>query len=235
MADLALVGPAEAHAGDVVELVASAPATWWRRVTEALDYDNVAACGGVNAGCVQPLVFRWERLPDRGASLSVVAEEGTWRFAATDGSAPVDVGLELVVRRDDTYVGYLTELLGTPFALVPARLPDGHQTDLRLAADCVAVLIYGRRRLGEDVPYVSPAGVRRWLVAAEGPARRGDVLHFGFQTAVLSEDHEPVGVIDPGDVVLQAFHGRVEERPLRDLPYAGLPFDHLRWRADAPR
>jgi hypothetical protein len=153
--------------------------------------------------------------------------------------------LQVVVRRGDGYVGLLTELLGVPFVLGPGTVPGlGHQTDLRLGADCVALVIYGRRRLGERVPYVAPSLLRRWLrpvasapalIRADGTVaylpgvREGDVLHFGFQTAVLSRDLPPVGQLDRGDLVLHSYHRLAEEVPLGSLPYAGHAVEILRW------
>ena len=117
---------------------------------------------------------------------------GTHRIRPVDGAMgarPVpDNAREVVIRRNDTYVGRITELIGTPFVFFPKNTPKGHQTDLREGADCVSTLIYGQRRLGRRIPYVGPAGLDRFtaLVPAkrgEQPIRVGDVLHFGAQTA----------------------------------------------------
>ena len=143
------------------------------------------------------------------------------------------------------------ELLGLPFALFPARIPGvGHQTDRRLAADCVALVVYGRRRLGEPVGYIAPLALRRHLthigsaqalvradgsVADVGPVREGDVLDFGFQTAVLARDMSLAGKLDPDDIVIHSYHGLVEEVPLRRLPYRHQPVEVLRWPASSSR
>ncbi len=133
-------------------------------------------------------------------------------------------------------VGVLTEQLGTPFVFFPARLPDGaHQTDERLGADCAALLVYGRRRLGERIPYVAPGGLRRYAAPIRGaPPREGDVLHFGSQTAVLSRDRPPLGRIGPEDLVIHTFHGVAEEVPISALPYRNAPVEVLRWREPSP-
>src|SRR5204863_2951015 len=116
----------------------------------------------------------------------------------------------IVVRRDDTYAGYLTELVGTPFVF----WPTGREVDERLGADCVALVIYGRRRLGRRVPYVSPRGLAKLTARvaagrfprdpsrgspAPVPIQVGDVVHFGFQTAVVVEDRPPRGVLTEHD------------------------------------
>lgn len=135
----------------------------------------------------------------------------------------------VVVRRDDTYVGYASELLGVPFVFAPARLERGHQTDLREAADCVAVVIYGQRRLGRAVPYVSPWGLWDRLTPVDDrPLERGDVLHWGWQTAIVSVDTAPLGVLDAKDRVILAWKGYVEELDVGELPSFG-PMRRLRW------
>lgn len=223
---------------------------WFVAVPEPDDYDNLAHCGAeaLRRGCHQPL--RWKRQPlpklDGEAMVDVrdvpeLAALGTHRLGVELASDPVrplgepdvDALFEIVVRRDDTYVGRLTEQLGTPFVHVPVVRPGhGHQTDERLGADCVALVIYGQRRLGRKVPYVAPAALYRFTTAVgAGAVQPGDVLHFGFQTAVLSRDVPPVGVLSLDDLVLHTFHGVAEEVPFGALPYRALPVTVLRWRA----
>jgi hypothetical protein len=232
------------------------------------DYDNVASCGRdrVRTRCAATLEWVEEPLPslDGRAEFDVrdveaLRHPGTHRLrvrtAARRDEAPViatmpERTLELVVRRDDSYVGLLTELLGTPFVLYPVRLPTGlHQTDARLGADCAALVIYGRRRLGESVRYGAPASLldRLQPVAEAGalvaPGREndpvlldaevheGDVLHLGFQTAVLAEDRPPMGRLGGNDLVIHTYHGVAELRPVAELPYRRHPVRVLRWPA----
>lgn len=243
---------------------------WTLAVPVAGDYDNPGHCRGLPAdGCHDPVRYREEELiglrgrfdfdaaQDPGLSapgshrlaVRLVWRGSTLSFPATlagevDDGVAADL-LEVVVRRGDDYVGLLTELLGVPFSLGPVRLAGiGHQTDRRLAADCVALVIYGRRRLGEHVPYVAPPLLRERLerigsapslvdeagaVADVGHVRAGDVLHFGFQTAVLSRDGPPVGRLDGDDLVIHTYHGVAEEVALGRLPYRGHAVEVLRW------
>lgn len=216
---------------------------WFVARPIAADYDNVAACGARRAaGCHATLRYERIDLPELDgrttidvADVPALAAPGTHRlgFAAAGAWPVLDeatvAGLrEIVVRRDDTYVGYLTELLGVPFVLVPARVGGVHQTDARLGADCVALVIYGRRRLGAPVEYMAPRALRRWLVPA-GTARAGDVLHFGWQTAVLYEDRGTRGVVDENDLIIHTFHRVAEIARLGDVPYGRARHELLRW------
>lgn len=245
---------------------------WTLAVPLARDYDNTRACSpqAIAQGCHEPILYELVELEElRGRTrvdahaVARLARPGAHRLAvhlawrgrelsspgprhAGEGDALVPAMFELVVRRDDTYVGHLTELLGVPFVLGPAHLPGlGHQADRRLGADCVALVIYGRRRIGEGYGYVAPPVLERWtelvgtaesLVAADGRVAdvgvvaEGDVLHFGFQTAVLAEDREPRGRLDAHDLVIHTFHGVAVEVPLGQVPYRHHRAEIRRWR-----
>lgn len=151
----------------------------------------------------------------------------------------------LVVRRDDSYVGYLTELLGVPYVFAPLRLRGrGHQTDLRLGTDCISLAVYGKRREGLRLPYLPLSGFDRHtrqvcraaslkqLLRGAGQscrAREGDLLHLGHHVAVLSRDVEPRGLLGAGDLVIHALAGAAEEVPLRRLISDPHPVRVLRW------
>lgn len=219
---------------------------WYRLKAVPLDYNNVTACGQKSADCLAPIRYRWEKLDalDGTVELHVgtlpqIFPVGTHRIRPVDGAMgarPVpNNAREVVIRRNDTYVGRITELIGTPFVFFPKNTPKGHQTDLREGADCVSTVIYGQRRLGRRIPYVGPAGLDRFtaLVPAkrgEQPIRVGDVLHFGAQTAVVSQDLPPLGVLGPEDRVIHAHHRTVEEIPWGELPYATAAFEVRRWQ-----
>lgn len=242
--------------------------SWFEARATAGDYDNVQHCQGrPQGGCHAPVASTWHEIQSlRGmtdfdvAHIAELSRPGSHRLlavaclrpeASPEPPSPTLEAVarlpELVVRRDDSYVGLLTELVGAPFVLWPAELPGmGHQTDLRLGADCAALLIYGRRRLGEKIPYVAPAGLFRYadvigeglLMAPSGqqysesaaPVQVGDILHFGFQTAVLSQDVPPRGRLTADDVIIHTFHGVAEEVPLGTVSYWRHPVDILRWR-----
>lgn len=161
-----------------------------------------------------------------------------WSRSLASPGAPAerhpDEVFQVVVRGDDTYTGFLQELLGTPFVLLPRRLPEGHQTDLRLGGDCAALAAYGRRRMGEDVPYRGPRGLFAHLVpVAPGRMRAGDVLHYGEQVQVVFEDRGRTGFSDPEDLVIQSWHPwpRIVRRD--SSGWEGSPFRIFRFRGDS--
>jgi len=213
---------------------------WYISIPLAKDYDNLAYCGRQRQ-CAQPIEYDTQEIGSlRGKSsfvLTDVAELaglGTHEVIAKSGVS--EYPIQIAVRRDDTYVGYATELIGVPFVYVPKQTPDGHQTDLRKGADCVALVVYGRRRTDRSVRYVAPKKLHDTLdkigdraTLATTDIREGDVLHFGFQTALIAEDREPRGKLDGNDIILHTYHGRAELRPFSELPYGKLRFDILRW------
>lgn len=253
--------PIVVRADAAAEVVLTAPAAlpdpvrWFALDPIAADYSNAKRCGRPPAaGCHDPIRYRVRPLaaaPGRSLRVADVPElsgPGTHRVRAAAappagagageeaGEEALEGAFTLVVRADDSYVGYLTELLGVPFVYWPAHLSGvGHQTDARLGADCVSTVIYGRRRMGCPVPYYVPAALFRLAApvppdAHGAPAvRAGDVLHFGFQTAVLAEDRPPLGRLDDGDLVIHAYHGLVERVPFGSLPYRVYRHEVLRW------
>ena len=226
---------------------------WFLAVPVARDYDNVRFCKGVaEAACHQPIEYSaQELLSVRGRAefrleeARALSAPGTHHLYVTgDAGEPATLDErsvasmpEVVVRRGDDYVGLLSELFGVPFVLRPAPLEDGHQTDLRRGADCAALVVYGQRRLGRPLPYVAPRGL--FKLARElppgAPIRVGDILNFGFQSAVLSVDTPPLGVLNGEDRVIHTYHGLAEETPVSVLPYGSAPFRWLRWPSTAAR
>lgn len=240
----------------VPEDTAASAVSWYVAMPIAKDYDNYRYCGERPAiGCHEPIQYRLRELREVNGKLSfdvrsvpAFSSPGTYLVGIqTDGDGSLG-GREipegeaqrlfkLVIRRDDTYVGYLTELLGVPFVLWPQRLPGrGHQTDLQIGADCVALVIYGRRRMGFDVPYVAPLALTRFMTVVSGAfssagrrIRVGDVLDFGFQTAVVAEHRDPAAALGDNDLIIHTYHGVAEEIPFSRLPYRNHPFEVLRW------
>jgi len=224
---------------------------WYQLVPLALDYNNAEACRNqMAASCLQKIRYEREEIRAyRGKTTLPVGEIASLARAGTHWiqagqadkqdeveTSSVPDAFQIVVRRGDAYHEIISELFGVPFVLYPYRLEDGrHQTDLRLASDCVAVVIYGRRRLGMQVPYMAPSALPRYMkeVGQKEDGRRkvrvGDVLYFGFQTAVLSKDVAPIGVLNDQDLVIHAYHGYVEEDAFGALPYRNSSFRVLRW------
>jgi hypothetical protein len=249
--------PAVRMHGSIIRCeVSEAPAwSWYVLEPVALDYDNSESCFPMTKGCTQPISYRYRELTYLHGRGQVSSREiqralgpGTHWINATRSSSPPDEpldlksrppGFELVVRRDDSYVGYLTELLGVPFVYLPALTPAGeHQTEARLGTDCVALVVYGQRRLGKKLRYMAPPALVPFTqpiprdASGEHPISEGDILYFGFQTAVLSQDRERIGLLDEEDLVIHTYHGRAEEVAFAALPYRRSAFEVRRWRTD---
>jgi hypothetical protein len=230
------------------------PVLWFALEAIAGDYNNPKYCGRpATHTCHAPIRYRRRLLPTlRGrrsfhiTEIQELGAPGTHRIVAGDETTTeAEVGEDAIagatviaVRESNAYLGYLTELLGVPFVYWPEVIPDiGHQTEAQLGADCVAVVVYGRRRMGCPTPYVAPAGL--FKLAKPVPATKqgkprveaGDILHFGFQTAVLAQDNPPIGELDDGDLVIHAYHGLVERVPFGALPYRIFSHTILRWPA----
>ncbi len=166
--------------------------------------------------------------------------------------------VQIAVRTDDSYIGYLMELFNTPFIMTPRLTPGGvHQTDARLGSDCAAFAVYGRRRMGCPVEYLGPSGIRRYLESlingqlrpgridgvevymtdagatmpvGEGGLIPGDVLHFGSQVSVFYQDGGVPGILDPCDLVIQSLFDGPCIVTLRENGFYPLPLCVLRWR-----
>lgn len=117
--------------------------------------------------------------------------------------------VQIVVREDNSYLGYLTELIGLPFVIPPKRIgTHGHQTDLRLGTDCAELAIYGRRRMGYGVPYCGPRRMLEYLERSD-ELKPGTIVHFGYQVSVLYKDRGRIGVLDSDDLLIHAYQDKV--------------------------
>jgi cell wall-associated NlpC family hydrolase len=124
-------------------------------------------------------------------------------------------------RTSDDLLGFLTELIGTPYIFGSSGPQGRHQADLLIGSDCADLAVYAARRAGLKVPYVSTFTLDRHaqeiaragalgssppIRVGEGPGqvRPGDLLLFpgARHVAVLWSDEEPKGVLDPGDLML---------------------------------
>ncbi|MEM8897354.1 MAG: hypothetical protein AAGC85_04585 [Bacteroidota bacterium] len=138
--------------------------------------------------------------------------------------------VQLVVREEDSYVGFLTELLGLPFILPPKLVGIyGHQTDLRVGTDCAELAIYGARRIGYDIPYGGPRGILDYLVPTN-ELKKGTIIHYGFQVSVLYEDRGVIGELDEEDLLIHAYGDRVAIQKLGDIELAKKGYKLYKWK-----
>ena len=165
--------------------------------------------------------------------------------------------VQIVRRPDDTYTGYLAELLHTPFIIAPMVTEDGyHETDMRMGSDCAAFAIYGRRRQGYRVSYCGPRGIYKYLKEiGKGPLwarkafgteiyaskhtqsvkvgvdgiERGDIVHFGDQVSVFYEDLGVNGLLDKDDLLFQCYNDAPHVTSIANSGFYPKPIRIFRW------
>ena len=197
---------------------------------------------------VGTMAFTVKVMLDNGAALKTPGLE-----AVKYGGLKPEV-MRVTVRRDDSYLGYVTELINTPYIFGSAG-PDGrNQSDLLIGADCADLAVYGQRRLGKKTSYTStydldeqaPEVFRgisegddgkildaagKSIVFGEKGVRAGDVLHFpgSRHVAVLYEDRPPLGVLDSGDLMLHTCWAPPKIEAIGSSSCASFPWRLLRF------
>jgi hypothetical protein len=141
--------------------------------------------------------------------------------------------LRVVVRRDDTLIGYATELFNAPYIFGSAG-PDGrNQSDLLIGSDCADLVIYARRRGGHRASYTSSYAIDQQAppLPQGAPVRAGDILHFpaSRHVALLYEDRAPMGVLNPGDLILHTCWAPPTVQPLGEARCVSEPVRTLRF------
>jgi hypothetical protein len=193
--------------------------------------------------------------------LKVTLPDGTQ--LATPGLESVKYGgltpavHRVAFRANDSYLGYISELFNTPYIFGSAG-PDGrNQSDLLIGSDCADLAVYGKRRMGKKVEYVSsysidqqapevtraatqderglgldPKGKPVRYGAAKGEIAVGDVIHFpsSRHVAVLYEDRAPIGVLDSGDLMVHTCWAPPTIEPIGQSACASLPIRLLRFK-----
>jgi cell wall-associated NlpC family hydrolase len=227
----------------------------------AIDYvpEPIRACDD-RLSCTA--LVRSEHLGDRGGlgtmAFSVEVELGG-ELALSPGAESIFRGglsadvHRVTVRRDDGYLGRLTELFNTPYIWGSAGVPDTkHQAERRIGSDCADFVTYGVRRLGFDVPYTSTLELHRFTrqlydasASADGVyhsadgrqvpvgprgMRPGDLLLFRGHVGAFVEDRPPLGVLNAADVMIHTCWAPPAEESLTASGWAGRPLRVLRWK-----
>lgn len=194
-------------------------------------------------------------------SASVTLADGTVHHARTpDGAHPGGVERALdarrvVLRRSNDYLGYLTELGNVPYVFASANIGrEPHQAERGVGVDCADLMVYGLRRLGHDVPYVSSRTMgphshsivkkveaRRGklyldaddatIPVGEGGVQPGDWIIFDGHVAALYEDAGRPGVLDGDDRIIHTAWAEVAIQRLDETAYGRQPFEVRRAKA----
>jgi hypothetical protein len=157
-------------------------------------------------------------------------------------------------RRDDTFLGYLTELFNTPYIWGSAGYPpEKHQAERLIGSDCADFVVYGVRRTGKNVPYrgswhlpLSAVAIAKAdridsngryiqkngkpVVIGKDAVHLGDLLLFPGHVGALVADRQPEGVLDIKDVMIHTFWAPPTEEPIEKTAYADSAVRVLRWK-----
>ena len=165
-----------------------------------------------------------------------------------------DKVIRVAFRRDDTFLGYLTELFNTPYIWGSAgHPPKKHQAERLIGSDCADFVVYGVRRTGKNVPYRGswhlPLSAETIVKAdridsngryiqkngktipiGKNGVHPGDLLLFPGHVGALVEDRKPQGVLDINDVMIHTFWAPPTEEPISKTAYANSAVRVLRWK-----
>lgn len=205
--------------------------------------------------------------PDHGRGVGtmryqLVALQGGRRIAspgpeARRGKASGGLGdavLRVSIRRDDTYLGFLTEMYNQPYIWASAGGSDAtHQSERLEGSDCADFIVYGARRMGANIGYTYTGGlpkVTRLLAAgtrggdgvfrdARGApiafTRPGDLLLFPRHVGALARDRGTPGVLDDQDVMMHTLFDSPREQAIAESGYADKPVELRRFTPDLRR
>ena len=226
---------------------------------EAIPYATtpMAATGGAVLADVRPTLT-----PDHGHGLGtmryqVTATQGD-RTVASPGVAARRTraagGLRddvhrVTIRKDDTFIGYLTEMMGQPYIWASAGPSDkAHQSEHLEGSDCADLMVYAARRAGLTIPYGWTGSLKQHArvlgagdLAADGVYRDrggapvpfpqpGDLILFPRHVGALTVDRGTIGVVDVDDLMIHTLFDSPKEQALRDSGYADNPIELLRWK-----
>lgn len=179
-----------------------------------------------------------------------VSTPGREARAGRGAGGLTDAVHRITVRRDDSYIGLLTEMYGQPYIWASAgRSARTHQSERLEGSDCADFVVYGRRRMGETLPYTWTGALPDYtrLLARRASARRdgvyvddrgetiafpkiGDLVLFPRHVGVLTADRGVEGVLDHADVMMHSYFASPREQAIGDSDYAGTWIEVRRWK-----
>ncbi len=149
--------------------------------------------------------------------------------------------------QDQSYLGKLSEIFNLPYILGSSLIREDNLLgpEVKYGADCSNFLIYGKRRLGLNIPYLNPNQLKEYLVELDRVNRfvsdvaygkRGKVyldnelikegllLHFGEHIVAVYQDNEPKKVLSRNDLIVHQLEGFPEIIPLKSIKQTNRPF-----------
>ena len=179
----------------------------------------------------------------------VIASPGPEARRGRGSGGLTDAVARVSIRRDDTYLGFLTEMYGQPYIWASAGLSDNkHQSEHLEGSDCADFLVYGARRMGKKLAYTWTGAlpeVSKLLAAgtrgADGIYRAkdgtmlpftkiGDLVLFPRHVGVLAQDRGQAGVLDDQDLMMHTLFDTPKEQAIADSTYADQPLELRRLR-----
>jgi cell wall-associated NlpC family hydrolase len=228
---------------------------------EPIEYQTTAIEAATDLGSIAADVHP-TRTPDHGAGLGtmrfqLVVTQGT-RTLSTPGidarrgrgsGGLTDAVLRVSIRRDDSLIGFMTEMMGQPYVWASAGLTDAtHQSERLEGSDCADLMVYGARRAGKRIAYTWTGGlpaVSKLLASGtrgeDGIYRdkrgkplpypqEGDLILFPRHVGALTQDKGTKGVLDDQDIMLHTLFDSPKEQPIADSGYADTAVEIRRFR-----
>ena len=228
-----------------------------------IDYRATSIDGTADHATI-PASVRPTLTPDHGGGVGtmrfqVVVTQGDRQIASPGPEAHrgrgsgglTDDVMRVSIRRDDSYLGYLTEMFGQPYVWASAGLSDAtHQSERLEGSDCADFVVYGARRMGAKLAYTWTGGLPGITKLVAGGSRGddgiyrdakgvpvpftrpGDLLLFPRHVGVLVEDRGTIGVLDDQDVMMHTLFDSPKQQPLADTGYADKPLEVRRFTVD---
>ena len=160
-----------------------------------------------------------------------------------------DAVTRVSIRRDDTYLGYLTEMYNQPYIWASGGTSDAnHQAEHLEGSDCADFLVYGQRRMGAKYAYTWTGGlptITKLLAAGtrgeDGIYRDkdgkplpftqvGDLVLFPRHVGALAVDRGELGVLDDKDVMMHTLFDSPKEQAIAESGYADKPVELRRFK-----
>lgn len=196
--------------------------------------------------------MRYQLIALQGERVIASAGPEARRGKASGGLA--DSVVRVSIRRDDSYLGFLTEMYNQPYIWASAGTTDAtHQSERLEGSDCADFIVYGARRMGAKISYTYTGGlprVTRMLAAGARSAdgvyrdahgqpiaftRPGDLLLFPRHVGALALDRGTIGVLDDQDLVMHTLFDSPKEQAIADTGYADQPVELRRFKPDLRR
>jgi hypothetical protein len=200
--------------------------------------------------------------PDRGGGLGTMRYQLAATLAEVTLASPgvgarrggasgglLDAVHRVSLRRDDSYLGWLTEMYGQPYIWASAGANSAtHQSERLEGSDCADFVVYGWRRLGHDVAYTWTGGLPAVTTRRAAGSRRedgvyvdgrgrplaapapGELLLFPRHVGVFVRDAGVPGVLDDADVMVHTLFESPHESTLAASGYADRPVEVRRWK-----